>query len=60
MKSSFSRFGIPEEIVNNNGPQYTSRELCEFAKIYNFRNTTSSPEYPQSKGVAERTIQTVK
>ena len=60
MKSSFSRFGIPEEIVSDNGSQYTSREFREFAKICNFRHTTSSPECPQTNGLAERTIQKVK
>ena len=60
MKSSFLRFGIPEEIVSDNGSQYTSNEFHEFAKIYNFRHTTSTPEYPQNNGLAERTIQTVK
>ena len=44
MKSSFSRFGIPEEIVSDNESQYTSRQFHEFAKIYNFRHTASSPE----------------
>ena len=60
IKSSFSRFGTPGDIVSDNGSQYTSREFREFAKIYNFIHTTSSPEYPQSNGLAERTIQTVK
>ena len=60
MKSSFSRLDIPEEIVSDNGSQYTSREFREFAKMYNFRHTTSSPEHPQSNGLAERTTQTVK
>ena len=60
MKSNFSRFAIPEEIVSNNESQYKSREFREFAKIYNFRHTTSSPEYPKSNKLVERTIQTVK
>ena len=59
MKSSFSRFSMPEEIVSDNGSQYTSREFREFAKICNPRHTTSTPEYPQSNGLAERTIQKV-
>ena len=42
MKSSFSRFGIVEETVSDNGSQYTSREFCEFAKIYNFRHNIES------------------
>ena len=50
---------MPEEIVSDNGSQYTSRKFREFAKIYNPRHTTSTPEYPQSKGLAERTIQKV-
>ena len=60
MNPSFSRFGIPEEIVSDNGSQYTSREFREFAKIYNFRHKTSRPEYPQRNGLGERTIQTAK
>ena len=43
---------------SDNGSQYTSREFPEFAKMYNFRHTTSnSLEYSQSNG---KTIQTVK
>ena len=60
MISSFSRFGIPEEMFSDNESQYKSREFHEFVKIYNFRHTTSSPEYPQSNRLAERTIHTVK
>ena len=60
MKPSFLRFGIPEEIVGDYGSQYTSKEFREFAKIYNFRHMTSSPEYPQSNRLAERTIEILK
>ena len=60
LKSIFSRYGIPEEVRSDNGPQYSSIEFAKFASIYGFEHITSSPLYPQSNGQAERTVQTVK
>ena len=45
--SSFSVFGIPEEIVSDNGSQFTAKEYQHFAARYGFRITTSSPHYPR-------------
>ena len=59
-KSQFSKYGIPDELVTDNGPQYANKEFKDFAKEYGFVHTTSSPLYPQSNGQAERTVQTVK
>lgn len=60
LKAIFSRHGIPEVVVSDNGPQYTSQEFYKFSSQYNFCHLTSSPLYPQSNGQAERGVQTVK
>ena len=49
-KSVFAHYGIPEELVTDNGPQYTSKEMKAFAAAYGFR----------SNGLAERTVKTIK
>ena len=59
-KSIFARYGIPEVVISDNGPQYASHEYEEFANTWDFRHNTSSAAYPQSNGLAERTVQTVK
>ena len=55
----FSRHGIPEVVVSENGPQFSSEAYAEFAKQFQFEHVTSSPHYPQSNGEAERAVQTV-
>ena len=60
MKSVFSRHGIPNTIVSDNGPQYDSTEMKAFAASCQFRHITSSPHYPQSNGLAECMVKTMK
>lgn len=59
-KHQFARHGIPETIHSDNGPQFTAKEFGQFCKFYGIQHTSSSPRYPQSNGLAERSVQTIK
>lgn len=59
MKAVFARNGIPKELVSDNVP-FSSYEMKSFAASWEFKLTHSSPGYPQSNGLAERTVKTVK
>lgn len=60
LKSIFSRHGIPERLISDNGPQYSSGEFVEFARVYGFDHVTSSPLYPQANGEVEKAVSTAK
>ena len=60
LKGIFDEHGIPERLIPDNGPQYSSEEFRVFSVKYGFDHVTSSPLYPRSNGFIERTVQTVK
>ena len=60
LKSIFAKMGIPEILVSDNATQYQSQEMTQFATEWGFKQITSSPLYPRSNGLAERTVQTAK
>ena len=61
LKTIFTRFGIPEVMVSDNGPQFACSETKTFAVSYNFEHITSSPRYPQGNDcLAERAVPIMK
>nr|XP_025641263.1 uncharacterized protein LOC112736141 [Arachis hypogaea] len=47
------RFGIPKEIISDNGRQFTDNKLGLFLKNFNIQHRFSSVEHPQTNGQAE-------
>ena len=60
IKANIARYGVMDTFISDNGPQFTSREFKDFIRHYRINHVTSSPEYAQSNGLAERAVQTVK
>ena len=56
IKSQFARHGIPDQLICDNGPPFSSREFQEFALAYEFEHLTSSQRYPQSNGKVENAV----
>ena len=60
LKEQFSRHGIPDTVVSDNGSQFSSQEFHEFALSWEFNHVTSSPHHPKSNGKAESSVKIVK
>jgi len=56
MKMQFSRYGIPDICVSDNGLQFTAHEYKKFSKQWKFELVTTSPRYPKSNGKVENAI----
>ncbi len=47
-------------MISDNGPQFASKEYNHLMPQCGIEHITSSPRYPQSNGLAERFVQTMK
>ena len=60
LKQLFSEQGCPQKIVSDNAGHFINSSFQLFAREWGFDHITSSPGFPQSNGLAERMVQTVK
>ena len=60
LRQYFATYGLPEQVVSDNGPQFTSSEFRIFLKSNGVKHIRCVPYHPSSNGVVERFIQTFK
>ena len=60
MKAVFAKLGVPSVIVSDGGPQYTATEFQDFIRHWQIKHRLSSPRNPQSNGMTEHFVQTMK
>ena len=56
----FARVGIPEEILTDQGSNFTSQLLAELYKMLHVHPIRTSPYHPQTDGLVERFNKTLK
>ncbi|RXN12172.1 Transposon Ty3-G Gag-Pol poly [Labeo rohita] len=59
-KSIFARHDIPQTVVSDNGPCFSSKEWQDFSVQYDLKHVTSSPENAQLNGKAEKGVHILK
>ncbi len=60
LRKLFAAYGLPVQLVSDNGPQFASGEFAEFMKSNGVKHIRSAPYHPSSNGAAERFVQAFK
>jgi len=60
LRTIFARYGLPKEIVSDNGPQFISSAFTQFVQLNGIRHSRSAPYHPTTNGATERVVQTFK
>ena len=60
LRRVFSVFGLPQQVVSDNGPQFISAEFERFMKENGVKHVRSAPYHPSTNGLAERFVQSFK
>lgn len=60
LKNQFARHGIPDVLVSDGGPQYSSQSFKEFSETWGFVHKFSSPGNSKANGCAEAAVKIAK
>ena len=60
LRKLFAAYGLPEQVVTDNGPQFVAEEFTLFLKQNGVKHLKCSPYHPSSNGAVERLVQSFK
>ena len=60
LRHLFATYGLPGQVVSDNGPQFTSEDFSQFMKSNRIKHICSAPYHPSSNGAVECFTQTFK
>ena len=59
-REQFSRYGIPDTLVKDNGPQFTSHEFHQFSRDWELLRVSSFPHHHKANGKVESAVKVAK
>ena len=60
LRPLFAAYGLPAQVVTDNGTQFTSDKFAIFMKMNGIKHIKSAPYHPATNGLAERFVQSLK
>jgi transposase InsO family protein len=59
LENLYKRFGLPDKIISDRGPQFASKAFVELLKLLGIRSALSTAYHPQTDGTTERVNQEI-
>ncbi|XP_049886426.1 uncharacterized protein K02A2.6-like [Pectinophora gossypiella] len=60
LRQSWARWGLPRQVVSDNGPPFSSKEFRDFLGNNGIEQMFTAPYHPSSNGAAENAVKTIK
>lgn len=60
LRESFARFGLPAQLLSDNGSQFCSEEFQQFLRANGIQHIRTAVGHPRTNGLSERMVRTVK